>query len=130
MTAKPPFTFQHTHPDLYRSWYVSDITYEGERLQIGMPAHYDCIVARHWVGVADHELNRDRLPWHQYNVGRGLLEEGVVYLGLSWRLVHEQQLDCYAIPRYYRDEAATLLKKPFDFVAWEYRVIAEDPHHI
>src|SRR5262249_54504396 len=31
---------------------------------------------------------------------------------------------------YYRDKAAALLKKPFDFISWEYRVVAVPPHPI
>jgi hypothetical protein len=126
MADRQPFTFQHTHHDLHCSHYLSDITYEGEELRYGMPFHIEHIVAHHWSGGDVH----DRRPWDQYNVGSQFLEEMVVYQGMCWRIAQEQHLDCYAIPSYYRDEAATLLKKAFDFIAWEYRVIAEDPHYI
>lgn len=131
MITKKPLTFAHTHQALHSSWYVSDKSYEGESLQLRLSYREELIVAQNWFGLFDYEhLNRDGLPWDHYNVHVDLREEGVVYLGLCWRIVQEQHLECYAIPSYHRDEAALLLKKPFDFVSWEYRVKAEDPHQI
>ncbi|WP_411977911.1 hypothetical protein [Streptomyces phaeochromogenes] len=51
-----------------------------------------------------------------------------VYTGLVWRLTAGQTR--YAIPAYYRDEAAQALGHEPVLVDWEYAIEAEDPHAV
>jgi len=66
-------------------------------------------------------------PYLRFAVNNNNAEEIAVYLGLVWQLTSE--LHRWAIPAYYRDDAARLLRQEPRFVAWEYEVDAtqEEP---
>ncbi len=66
-----------------------------------------------------------RTPMTEYAVNNVNCEEVAVYLGLLWRLTEGGHR--FAIPSYYRDEAARLVGREPQFVDWEYNVEAGAP---
>lgn len=93
----------------------------------GMDAfHYlpgdDVAVSRHWPGLFEH-WPEGKTPFSEWAVNNDNMEEVAVYVGLVWRLT--AGLARYAIPAYYRDEAARMLGREPVLVDWEYDVDAE-----
>lgn len=84
-------------------------------------------VRSHWPGLfADYGEYQEAFgysPWTEFCVNNNNMEELLVYLAFAWRLT--EGLRRFAIPAYYRDEAASLLGRDFDLVDWEYGVDAE-----
>ncbi|MCX5248925.1 hypothetical protein OG895_27515 [Streptomyces sp. NBC_00201] len=84
-------------------------------------------VTRHWPGLFQ-EWSQGPTPFTEYAVNNNNMEEMAVYLGLAWRLT--AGLARYAIPTYYRDDAAEALGREPVMVDWEYEIEAEDPHTV
>ncbi|MFE7072155.1 hypothetical protein ACFU96_18935 [Streptomyces sp. NPDC057620] len=84
-------------------------------------------VTRHWPGLFQ-DWPPGPTPFTEYAVNNNNMEEVAVYTGLVWRLT--AGLARYAIPTYYRDEAALALGREPVLVDWEYDIEAEDPHAV
>ncbi|MGW1537553.1 hypothetical protein [Streptomyces aureus] len=82
----------------------------------------DLTVSRNWPGLFA-EWPEERTPFSEWAVNNNNMEEVAVYVGLVWRLT--AGLARYAIPTYYRDEAARALGREPVLVDWEYEVDAE-----
>ncbi|MFJ5774590.1 hypothetical protein [Streptomyces sp. NPDC093094] len=82
----------------------------------------DVPVSRHWPGLSE-EWPEGRTPFSEWAVNNNNTEEVAVYVGLVWRLT--AGLARYAIPAYYRDDAARTLGREPVLVDWEYDVDAE-----
>ncbi|MET7304127.1 hypothetical protein [Embleya sp. NPDC005575] len=82
----------------------------------------DVVVSRHWPGLFE-EWPEGRTPFSEWAVNNNNMEEVAVYVGLVWRLT--AGLARYAIPTYYRDDAARTLGREPTLVDWEYEVDAE-----
>ncbi|MEW2118456.1 hypothetical protein AB0945_25360 [Streptomyces sp. NPDC005474] len=84
-------------------------------------------VTRHWPGLFQ-DWPPEPTPFTEYAVNNNNMEEVAVYTGLVWRLT--AGLARYAIPTYYREEAAQTLGREPVLVDWEYDIEAEDPHAV
>ncbi|MFD6285007.1 hypothetical protein [Streptomyces sp. NPDC060205] len=84
-------------------------------------------VTRHWPGLFQ-DWQPGPTPFTEYAVNNNNMEEVAVYTGLVWRLT--AGLARYAIPAYYRDEAARALGREPALVDWEYDIEAADPHAV
>ncbi|MFE1796908.1 hypothetical protein ACFW9L_12150 [Streptomyces sp. NPDC059517] len=84
-------------------------------------------VTRHWPGLFQ-DWPPGPTPFTEYAVNNNNMEEVAVYTGLVWRLT--AGLARYAIPAYYRDEAAQALGREPVLVDWEYDIEAESPHEV
>jgi len=84
-------------------------------------------VTRHWPGLFQ-EWPPGPTPFTEYAVNNNNMEEVAVYTGLVWRLT--AGLARYAIPTYYREEAAQALGREPVLVDWEYDIEADDPHAV
>ncbi|MER6134377.1 hypothetical protein [Streptomyces sp. NPDC001815] len=82
----------------------------------------DVAVSRHWPGLFE-EWPEGETPFTEWAVNNNNTEEVAVYVGLVWRLT--AGLARYAIPTYYRDDAARTLGREPVLVDWEYEVDAE-----
>ncbi|WP_435211180.1 hypothetical protein [Streptomyces sp. bgisy034] len=81
-------------------------------------------VTQHWPGLFQ-EWASAATPYTEYAVNNNNMEEMAVYLGLAWRLT--AGLARYAIPSYYRDDAAEALGREPALIDWEYEIEAEEP---
>ncbi len=81
----------------------------------------------HWPGLLESGRHDER-PWQQFAVSGMKAEEVAVLSGLAWSLGTEGRR-CFAIPTYWRDEAAKELGTECELVDWEFAVEAdvEDP---
>ncbi|WP_105970708.1 hypothetical protein [Streptomyces geranii] len=84
-------------------------------------------VTRHWPGLFQ-DWPPEPTPFTEYAVNNNNTEEVAVYTGLVWRLT--AGLARYAIPSYYREEAAQTLGREPILVDWEYEIEAEVPHEV
>jgi hypothetical protein len=73
-----------------------------------------------WSGLFEEWAEIDRTPMTEFAVNNVNCEEVAVYLGLLWRLTEGGHR--FAIPSYYRDEAARLVGRDPWFVDWQYNV--------
>ncbi|MGW4507322.1 hypothetical protein ACWENO_22090 [Streptomyces sp. NPDC004436] len=80
-------------------------------------------VSRNWPGLYD-DWPDGRTPFSEWAVNNNNAEEVAVYVGLLWRL--SAGLARYAIPAYYRGDAARALGREPVLVDWEYEVDAEE----
>ncbi|MDO0936379.1 hypothetical protein QQY66_33520 [Streptomyces sp. DG2A-72] len=87
----------------------------------------EAAVTQHWPGLFQG-WPPGPTPFTEYAVNNNNTEEMAVYLGLAWRLT--AGLTRYAIPTYYRDDAAQALGREPVLVDWEYEIEAEDPHAV
>ncbi|RJL32018.1 hypothetical protein [Bailinhaonella thermotolerans] len=80
-------------------------------------------VTRSWPGLARRRADDGPTPYTEFAVDAGSTESFAVYAGLAWRL--GEPLARYAIPTWYRDDAARELGRGGEFVDWEFCVDAE-----
>lgn len=84
-------------------------------------------VTRNWPGLFQ-DWPPEPTPFTEYAVNNNNMEEVAVYVGLAWRLT--AGLARYAIPTYYREEAAQSLGREPVLVDWEYEIESEDPREV
>lgn len=108
-----PIRFQHRSADgLHRFVYA--------------PGKNRVVERNNWAVIREPP-DTDDTPQKRFAVNNNNAEEMAVYLGLVWEL--SAGLRRYAIPAYFRDDAAKLLGQEPHLIAWEYEVdaTAEDP---
>lgn len=91
--------------------------------------HFDNpIIEKSWNGLYETELSEDELknPYYNFGINNNLTEDNIIFSTFIWQLIKEKI--SFGIPCYYRDEAKGILKKDFDFIAWEYAL--EYEHHM
>lgn len=83
--------------------------------------HFDNpIIEKSWNGLFESEPYEDELknPYYNFGINNSLTEDNIIFSTFIWQLIKDKI--SFGIPCYYRDEAKEILKKDFDFIAWEY----------
>jgi hypothetical protein len=83
--------------------------------------HFDNpIIEKSWDGLFETEPHENELknPYFNFGINNSLTEDNIIFSTFIWQLIKDKK--SFGIPCYYRDEAKEILKKDFDFIAWEY----------
>ena len=78
------------------------------------------IIEKSWSGLFENEPYEDKLknPYYNFGINNNLTEDNIIFSTFIWQILKDKK--SFGIPCYYRDEAKAILKKDFDFIAWEY----------
>jgi len=83
--------------------------------------HFDNpIIEKSWKGLFENEPYEDELknPYYNFGINNNLTEDNIIFSTFIWHILKGKK--SFGIPCYYRDEAKEILKKDFDYIAWEY----------
>lgn len=83
--------------------------------------HFDNpIIEKSWKGLYESEPYEDELknPYYNFAINNNLSEDNIIFSTFIWQILKDK--NSFGIPCYYRDDAKEILKKDFDFIAWEY----------